>query len=942
MAVTMKKHLLALVLCLSAGVPALCAASRQDTLSVAMPWNRSVMRANATGSSTSVHTGDLDKVPAVDMRNMFTGLWPSLDVTELSGDFRNYLGNATGLSLDSGNFSITNRHLSNIICIVDDVPVPFGNLMLEPSQIESITLLNDVADKAKYGPLASSGALLIRTRSGRYDSPSRIQANIEGGIGIIDRMPEWVNGYEYASLNNLARLNAGYSPRFSNVDAYRQLRPTDHVYPNVDYRDLMVDNFKNIYKADITMSGGNHNIHYFAGLGAAHEDGLVKIGPAVNYNKINFISRVNAKVGRYLETSVGVVGNIALSDNNASSMTAFKDVPAIAFPAILGYFTPDSGSDVEVAEGTPVYALSRTTSTNPYATLMEGGFSNARHRSGMFNASVDWDLGWLLKGLKSRTFVDINLLNAITVGKKNDYLAYYWDAVEGIGELTSHRGEKVTSKSLQSRAAFQEWLAYENLSYTAHWGGHRLLADATYYISDCRNTQNSYYERQQNAIGSLSWSFRDRYNMEAVAQYAGNARLPESNRYAFFPAAGASWTLSNEPFMKEVAWVDFLKLRAQAGINGTSDIFSEPYLYESDYSYVTGGMTFGPYTYGRWFGNNTAASRSTTITRVYNPALGWERRKEADLGAEARLFNGLELTFNYFWHTRDGIIADVEAKEPAMSGLGGMMVYDNGISIKYQGWEAVLGYKGRAGRLRYAASLSASHYRSSYLRLDTDFFSYNYQSQIGRSTTGIWGYYCAGRFTSEEEIASSPLYSASTFVGDLKYVNQNDDNVINSNDARFIGDSEPKLRYAVSIDLGYGPFRLRVTGTGKARYDLPLTNGYFWNGWGDGNYSAFVRDNLGGDYPRLSYVKSQGNFLVSDFWLRDGSFFKIQSAEFSYTAPTSWGKRLGASSIVFFARGANLLTLTKIPYIDPESPAAGVSSVPLYRTLSCGAKFLFQ
>ena len=780
------------------------------------------------------------------------------------------------------------------------------------------------------------------TRRGRYDTPSSIEAHIEGGVAVADRMPEWVNGYEYATLNNLARINAGYVPRFDNVDAFRTLQPVDHVYPNVDYRDLMVRDTKTVLKADLSLSGGNANINYYLGIGAAHEDGLFKIGPTVDYNKVNFISRVSARIGLWLEVSAGIVGNVAVGNDNFASMTSFKDVPAIEYPAILGYFVPDATTDLDVKEGTPVYALTRTTSANPYATLMEGGFTNTRHRSGMFNASVDWDLGWMLKGLKSRTFVDINLLNAITVGKKNDFLAYYWTPDGGIGDVTSHKGEKVTSKSLRSRSAYQEWMLYENLSYTLSRGGHNLYADATYYISDARNTQNNYYERQQNAIGTVSYNYGDRYSVEAVLDYCGNARLPRDNRYRLFPSVGLAWTVSNEPFLRRAAWLDFLQLRAQAGELGTSDLFNAPYLYESNYSYKTGEVTFGPATYGRWFGENTAPSGTTTLDRIHNPGLQWEVRKEADLGIEARLLGRLSLGFDYFWHIRDGMLGNVQAKEPAVTGLSGMTIYDNGITIRYQGWEASLGWQDHIGAFRYGIRLTASQYRSEYLRLDTDFYAYNYQSQIGRSLTAIWGYISDGKFTSAEQIAASPLLTADTYVGDIRYVDQNGDNGINSNDSRIIGDSEPKLRYGVTLDLGYGPVELHVVGTGRAGFDLALTNAYFWNGWGDGNYSAFVRDNLGGDYPRLSYVKSGNNFVMSDFWLRDGSFFKIQSAELCFTAPAQWNKYLGVAGLKFFLRGANLLTLTRIPYIDPEAPASGVSTVPLYRTFTGGLKIQFQ
>ncbi len=149
------------------------------------------------------------------------------------------------------------------------------------------------------------------------------------------------------------------------------------------------------------------------------------------------------------------------------------------------------------------------------------------------------------------------------------------------------------------------------------------------------------------------------------------------------------------------------------------------------------------------------------------------------------------------------------------------------------------------------------------------------------------------------------------------------------------------MNYAINLGFGYKNFEIQIVGTGAAFFQTPMTNSYFWNGWGDGNYSAFVRDNIGGDYPRLAYTKSSNNFVQSDFWLRDGGWFKIQDVELAYTLPFKQNNKVGIRNIRFSLKGQNLATISKIKDVDPESIDAGVTGYPLFRIITAGIKFNF-
>jgi len=169
----------------------------------------------------------------------------------------------------------------------------------------------------------------------------------------------------------------------------------------------------------------------------------------------------------------------------------------------------------------------------------------------------------------------------------------------------------------------------------------------------------------------------------------------------------------------------------------------------------------------------------------------------------------------------------------------------------------------------------------------------------------------------------------------------NGDGVIDDNDKTLIGNSAPKLYYSLNIDLKYKAFELSILGTGRAFYDIALTNTYFWNGWGDNNYSSFVRNNLGGAYPRLTYNKVNNNFITSDFWLTRGDFFKIQNVVLSFNFPENWIKSVGLRGATIFVKGTNLYTLSNVKDVDPESINSGVTTYPLFSNITSGFKLTF-
>lgn len=916
----------------SAGEPA-----QKDTL-VSMPWQSQKSYWQSATSTLGINLEDAEKSPVYDLRNKFTGIVPGLEVIETSGAIVPG-SNLTSNVINSNTLSLASRGFSSLVLIVDDVIIPFNQFQFDLNQIESVTLLNDAVAKAKYGPRASYGALYIKTRKGSYNSPMRVTADFRSGINMVDRMPEWVNGYEYAVLNNNARANDGYPMLYDSdaLEGFKRGNMFDRQYPSVDYRSLMMRQWMPSSSFGVNLDGGSAGVRYSFSINGLDNQDIYNVGPAAAYNKINLSSSISAKIGRWIEANVSFFGMTSFRQGNNGSLTGYRSIPAISFPVALGISTNDSDL-ADISAGNVIYAVSRAHTENPYAKMVDGGFFTTRYRSADFNATIDFDMSWLLPGLKSKTFVNTNNYYYQTVGKTNDYIAYYWSTEDDIKEISSHVGTKQASKSSKGTATYQSLSMYERLYWDWARDGHKLNTGLTYFISNVNHSSSDYYERQNYAVANADWSYMDRYIVEAALQYAGSARLAPGNRYHFFPSASFAWIASNEDFLKGNSVIDRMKVHAGTGLLADADIFGSNYLYRSLYTSAS-SLNYGPATAYQWFGSDKRTSQTTTIDRLSNPNLQWGGVFQMDAGIDVDLLDCLSVRMNLFRSQRTNLLTETSGNYPAALGIVDTQFYDNYNEYLIMGGELSLQYRKSFGDFRLSAGADAMFWTNTRTKVAGDIYLYDWKKITGCSANAYRGFVCLGKFQNDEEIAASSLYDVDTRVGDLKYEDLNGDGVIDDNDIKVIGDTSPKFRYSLNLDLSWKNFNLFVVGTGRAFYQIPLTGDYFWNGWGDGNYSKFIVDNLNGEYPRLGYDKAVNNFVKSSFWLRDGGYFKIQTVELGYTLP--FKSTSAVKSVKFSVRGSNLLTLTKIKYIDPESDDAGIGSYPLYRTVAVGAKLNF-
>jgi TonB-linked SusC/RagA family outer membrane protein len=935
---------------------------------VQLPFS-TMKRRYLTGPESVLPGSYFERYPTNDIRNTFTGMTSGWDIREQDG--------SPGLSSQEGlqNFSgignamgATDKFSGMPLVLVDGVLTELQEAPMDAAEIESATLLKGILATAAYGPLGNGGIISFKTKSG-VKNERMLDVDIESGVSMVDRMPGYVNGVDYANLINEARVNSGllevYSP--AAITEYAKNDPNSLRYPNVNFKDMMLKNSMSFNRVNVSSSGGNDIVQYYSSIGYAGQGDIYKLGSISDYNRLNTRQNVTVKVNNQIDVRFNFYGNVSYrrspnydysssftsedaGSNPALSLIEFPSVindinttPAIAFPLYVY---------IDTAAKIPWYGVSSSYTQNPVGGLVSQGYYTDQSRTGASNLSLNWDLGNVIKGLKSTSFLGFNIHNVVRIGKANDYIAY----TSSISALT---GNDTIIKSgahalvLQSDNAklldyyFQRYTFYENLSYDRTFGDHTVQSTLTY--NQIKAFINGIEEPQRN--NNLAWtgmySFKDKYSIQAVLNWAGTSSFSADHRYGLFPAIGGSWVISDEGFLANTRAINYLKLRAQYGVLG-NETYLPPFYYRDRWSQNTSGGAFGPASTLQWFGSTQDGSvPRNSPQRFGNPALTWEKRREFNIGFDSRFLNQkLALDITYWNILIDGAITQVNNVIPYIAGVQGARPWYNFNNTRYNMLTADVQYSDKSGELEYSIGANATYNKGIREKYDEPNYRFDYQKRTGKPSDAIFGMVYEGKFGTDAETTVIPqLFDAQLKAGDLKYKDMNGDGFIDDNDQAMIGHSSPRLYYGLKLDLKYKNFEFYIMGAGRAFYDLALTNSYYWNGWntssGDPNYSNFVRDNVDGAYPRLTYYKVNNNFITSKFWLTKGDYFKIQNIELSYTIPSKMLQFIGGRSVRLYIRGANLFTFTKVKDVDPESINSGVTVYPLFRTLSGGVKFNF-
>ncbi len=906
-------------------------------------------KGNLTGSVSSIKSEKLTIAPIADVTNALTGQMPGLITKQVSGEPG---ANATSLSI---------RGFDSPLIVVDGVESEFN--YLDASQIESISILKDGAASI-YGARAGNGVILVTTKRGRDQKPTinlSSSFTMQGSTKVIRPM----SSGQRAEWAREMHINAGLpmsSIPYTEEDVQKYFEGTDPNYLNSDWFGAAIRPWAPQQNHDLSIRGGSQKIKYYGHFGYNDQETIIRHDGG-DFKRYNVQSNIDAKITDNLMLSVDI--SLNNSDSYAPSMglsniwnTVYWSEPR--YPITLP--DPTKQSYAGMQDGNIFWGTSTKV----------GGYSDNKTRRMREGITLTYDFK-KIKGLQAKAFV--NFLETTGEGKsfmiRRDFYTYDSNSQTYTRVLSSSSPTTLSQSSSHASDLTQQYsLSYDKIFNQIHH-----LTALTLFES-INSKSNSFSANRQgflsNSIdqlfagsietasndgsasetGRLSWVNRlnyqlmDRYLVETIFRYDASAKFPSKSRWGLFPSVSLGWIMSQESFMKPFKYLDNLKLRASYGQSGNDAV--------GNFQYLTGYGFDGSYMLGE---NVIPGIYSTGLA---NFLLTWERISISNVGVDFSFLNRkIYGTAEAFYRLRDGIPATRETSLP--STFGSALPPENLNSIDDRGFEFVLGTAGNLDKFSYDVSGNISWSRSKWVKYEEPEYIDLDQKRLYQ-LTGQWtdrriGYLSDGLFTSQAEIDALPyIYkdlngNSSLRPGDVKYLDTNNDKVLDWKDQQVIGKgSTPHWMYGVNTILRYKHFDMTALFQGafgfstnvaidqKGSDDRIVQSVLLYN-----NRWTEATNNSNAKVPRPG--GSSTNMLYSDYRNHSVSYIRLRSASLGYDVPNRPLNRLGISKLRIFLAGTNLFTLSSLSKygVDPEMQD-GIkvgNYYPQQRTFSLGINLSF-
>jgi TonB-linked SusC/RagA family outer membrane protein len=510
------------------------------------------------------------------------------------------------------------------------------------------------------------------------------------------------------------------------------------------------------------------------------------------------------------------------------------------------------------------------------------------------------------------------------------------DATGAVVDTTDALYGTNTSMAFSTSVPYQ-WRRFTGLldfKHTISWGNNQLNSVLLFQGDQLiiLGRYNTY--RHLLAAGNFNYSKAGKYFVDLGWSVNGTNILPESSRVGFFPALSLGWKLSEENFLKDVSAIDFMKLRASFGMTGNDQVIqnisTSPYVSGNGYRFTSSNSSAGGLREGR----------------LASDPLTYETSYKSNIGVDATLFNLLDVNIDAFYNKRTGIL--VETRGSISGVIGVPLPYSSSGIVSNSGVELALNLHDDAGSFTYHIGGSLSYAKNKIIEMLEEYRPEEYLKRTGQSINQAFGLIDNGFFRDAGDISSSDVQTFSIVKpGDIKYVDQNEDNIINKYDEKPIGYStqNPELYYAGSFGAQYKGFGVEALLQGISHMTVYLnTPSVFWPLRSNNNISTYSNDSwtpataATATLPRLTTLENANNFRPNTIWYADGSYLKLRSIELYYKLPLSIISKVKLSSATIYFRGMNLLSFDKIDVVDPE--AIGLD-YPTLKTYNVGIKIGF-
>ncbi|MDT0642234.1 TonB-dependent receptor [Zunongwangia sp. F363] len=919
-----------------------------------------------TGAISSVNASDLETLPINTVGEALQGRTSGLTVAASSGQ--------PGSGATIRVRGITTLNNNDPLWIVDGVVVDNGGInYLNQSDIASIEVLKDAASQAIYGARAASGVILVTTKSGK-EGRMKLSYNTYAGFSEPADRINLTNATEYAALRNEASINDGGDIVFSDLSSFGT---------GTDWQDVIFNDSAFRQNHELSLSGGSDVSSFYFSFGYLEEEGIVATDIS-NYERTNI--RLNSthnitpwltfgeNFGYSRNKSVGI-GNTNSEYGGPLSSAINLDplTPVIVTdPERLGQFPYNQDLPfIRDANGNP-YGISQNVAQeiiNPLAYIQTrlGNFGYSDNFVG--NAFVEAEpveglvfrsnLGVKLSYWGDESFTPINYLNASTSTAQTSFTRSSNNKLDYNLENTISYSDQIGEHDftiLLGQGAYKENEA-KGLSVTKYGIPVDNFDDASlnFDVPEDDIVANGYENvphKVASLFGRINYNYGEKYLFSGIIRRDGSSRFGANNKYGIFPSASVGWVASRENFWGTNNPVSFFKLRGSYGVVGNDNVGDLAFL-----STIGSGRN---YAFGDQLGSYDVGYSPDAPA---NPDLKWEETSQLNIGFESRFLDGFSLEVD--WYRKETTDILLYPRIPAFAGVIGNPARNVG-DMENTGVEMNLGYSLSGEDFGFSANANASYLHNEvtflgdgqeYLDGGEAFQSSTFpitRTAVGEAVNSFYGFKTLGIFQTQEEInnytnAEGQLIQPNAVPGDFRWQDTDGNGSINEEDRVFIGDPTPNWSYGITINGYYKNFDFTVFGQGVAGNQI--FQGLRRLDIANANYPAKALDRWTGpgtsdSFPRMTNDDPNNNYSnPSDFYLEDGDYFRIKTAQIGYSLPESVLSTVGFEKVRVYVMSENLFTFTKYSGFDPEI-GGGVLSIdrgiyPQARSFMLGASIGF-
>ena len=911
---------------------------------------------NVTGAVSAIEAKDLESRPVRNLSSGLQGLMAGVTVV-----------NSTALPGQNGG-SIRIRGVgtlgdSNPLVVVDGIPGGDLNL-LNPADIESISVLKDAASSSIYGVRGANGVIVVTTKRGKENEQPTISYNGYMGMQTPTALPKFVGSPEYMQMLNESQVNVGRNPTYTDADIEIARNGSDpNYFANTNWIDEIYKKSAPQQSHNLSINGGAKNLNYYVSYGYLKEGGMIT-GDNYNAQRHNVRLRLNTTLLDRLKLDA----NVGYVDRGYSGSA--EGINAAAGPLYAAH------------QILPLVPVRFTTGgwgyiggqRNPVAVTTDGGTNrfNSQEFTGNLSATL-------------KIFDGLNLRGQYGLIRSNSYRSIfsktinYFSPADGSLIYQTNPQNKIDVRDYTTM--YQTMLGF--LEYDKTFAGKHAVKGMLAVSQEATNS-NSFIatrtnlasqdvesinlgtenqlnsgEATQNALrsffGRFNYGFNEKYLAEFNFRYDGSSRFAPDLRWDWFTSGSVGWVFSEEKFFDRLRNViESGKVRLSYGTQGNDKVRLAGASTILDFAYLP---TLGPVNNTYPIGN--ALTIGYRQTGIPNPYLTWESVVKQNAGLDLSLMKGrMGITFDYYIQKTNNILLNVPL--PDVLGVGTTYPPQNAGKVENKGWEFLISWRDQMNSLRYGASFNISDVRNKVTSLGGMPPTYGDQIRIvGQPIDAFYGL-VADRIAQEADFdydaganrytPKFPAYAGDLVApGDIIYKDLNGDGRITLDDDRqVIGSAIPRFNYGFRGELGWKAidFSFFLQGVGKAdgyiqgaaRHAL-INEGSLPQ---EVHRDRWTPENTDASYPRFTYQQSY-NQRLSTFWLENAAYLRLKNVQIGYTLPEKFTKKARVNNMRIYASADNLLTKTNFFYgYDPESPITSGGYYPQVKTFVFGVSVNFK